>query len=142
MCAGSMEKLHESSCAFPKQKPLYLSNKNAGWSSLVARQAHNLKAVGSNPTPATQTKSVAWTYILQNPEGRFYVGMTTDLDQRVRDHNDGISKWTKHRGPWDLVWSQECATIGEARKLENKIKHQGRGDGFFKLTGLGRFSGS
>ena len=25
----------------------------AGWSSLVARQAHNLKAVGSNPTPAT-----------------------------------------------------------------------------------------
>src|ERR1700761_8061720 len=25
----------------------------AGWSSPVARQAHNLKAVGSNPTPAT-----------------------------------------------------------------------------------------
>ena len=28
----------------------------AGWSSLVARQAHNLKAVGSNPTPATNLK--------------------------------------------------------------------------------------
>ena len=26
----------------------------AGWSSLVARQAHNLKAVGSNPTPAIE----------------------------------------------------------------------------------------
>ncbi len=26
----------------------------AGWSSLVARQAHNLKVVGSNPTPATR----------------------------------------------------------------------------------------
>lgn len=26
----------------------------AGWSSLVARQAHNLKAVGSNPAPATK----------------------------------------------------------------------------------------
>ena len=25
----------------------------AGWSSQVARQAHNLKVVGSNPTPAT-----------------------------------------------------------------------------------------
>ena len=24
----------------------------AGWSSLVAREAHNLEAVGSNPTPA------------------------------------------------------------------------------------------
>ena len=27
---------------------------DAGWSSLVARQAHNLKVVGSNPTPATK----------------------------------------------------------------------------------------
>ncbi len=28
----------------------------AGWSSLVARQAHNLKVVGSNPTPAPNFK--------------------------------------------------------------------------------------
>src|SRR5216683_5308428 len=28
----------------------------AGWSSPVARQAHNLKVVGSNPTPATIIK--------------------------------------------------------------------------------------
>ena len=28
----------------------------AGWSSPVARQAHNLKVVGSNPTPATKFK--------------------------------------------------------------------------------------
>jgi uncharacterized membrane protein YhaH (DUF805 family) len=29
-------------------------NVDAGWSSPVARQAHNLKVVGSNPTPATK----------------------------------------------------------------------------------------
>jgi hypothetical protein len=29
----------------------------AGWSSPVARQAHNLKVVGSNPTPATNKTS-------------------------------------------------------------------------------------
>jgi hypothetical protein len=29
------------------------SHFDAGWSSPVARQAHNLKVVGSNPTPAT-----------------------------------------------------------------------------------------
>ncbi len=29
----------------------------AGWSSLVARRAHNPKAVGSNPTPATKIKA-------------------------------------------------------------------------------------
>ena len=33
----------------------------AGWSSPVARQAHNLKVVGSNPTPATNTKSAPAT---------------------------------------------------------------------------------
>jgi hypothetical protein len=27
----------------------------AGWSSPVARQAHNLKATGSNPVPATKS---------------------------------------------------------------------------------------
>ena len=28
---------------------------NAGWSSLVARQAHNLKVGSSNPSPATKS---------------------------------------------------------------------------------------
>ncbi len=31
-----------------------LERGNAGWSSPVARQAHNLKVVGSNPAPATK----------------------------------------------------------------------------------------
>jgi hypothetical protein len=33
--------------------------KNAGWSSLVARQAHNLKVAGSNPAPATNFRMMA-----------------------------------------------------------------------------------
>ena len=33
----------------------------AGWSSPAARQAHNLKVVGSNPTPATNMNSVIQT---------------------------------------------------------------------------------
>ncbi len=32
-------------------------NSNAGWSSLVARRAHNPKVVGSNPAPATTLKT-------------------------------------------------------------------------------------
>ena len=31
----------------------HVLNNAAGWSSLVARRAHNPKVVGSNPTPAT-----------------------------------------------------------------------------------------
>src|SRR5438045_6744274 len=35
------------------------SDVGAGWSSPVARQAHNLKVAGSNPAPATNVKSLA-----------------------------------------------------------------------------------
>src|SRR5215467_4552827 len=34
--------------------PVKQYSPDAGWSSPVARQAHNLKVVGSNPTPATK----------------------------------------------------------------------------------------
>src|SRR5262245_19310154 len=38
---------------------------DAGWSSPVARQAHNLKVVGSNPTPATNSfNALAGNYSL------------------------------------------------------------------------------
>ena len=85
---------------------------------------------------------MAWVYVIQNTEGRFYIGMTTDLEKRLKDHNSGISKWTKHRGPWKLIWSHQCPTIGEARKLENQLKRQGRGSGFYKAIGLTPPSGS
>ena len=41
---------------------------------------------------------MAWVYVIQNVEGRFYIGMTTDLEERLSDHNNGVSKWTQHRG--------------------------------------------
>ncbi len=34
---------------------------DAGWSSLVARRAHNPKVVGSNPAPATNIKLEVFT---------------------------------------------------------------------------------
>lgn len=42
----------------------------AGWSSPVARQAHNLKVVGSNPTPATNLICKASSV---DPAGGFFV---------------------------------------------------------------------
>ena len=38
-----------------RSKKYYLTWIAAGWSSLVARRAHNPKVVGSNPAPATKT---------------------------------------------------------------------------------------
>jgi len=85
---------------------------------------------------------MAWVYVIQNSEGRFYIGMTTDLEERLLDHNNGVSNWTKHRGPWKLIWSQKCSSVGEARKLESRPKRQGRGSGFYRMIGITPPSGS
>ena len=49
-------------------RPLY--SDTAGWSSPVARQAHNLKAAGSNPAPATKFKPPS------NPLGGFLFALS------------------------------------------------------------------
>src|SRR5580692_10617835 len=38
---------------------------SAGWSSPVARQAHNLKAAGSNPAPATKFADISYLHYTQ-----------------------------------------------------------------------------
>jgi predicted GIY-YIG superfamily endonuclease len=43
---------------------------------------------------------MAWVYVVQNAEGRFYIGMTTDLEQRLIDHNTGLS--TLDQAPWPM----------------------------------------
>jgi hypothetical protein len=45
----------------------------AGWSSPVARQAHNLKVIGSNPIPATKQASDFMRFSESRPRGGFFV---------------------------------------------------------------------
>ena len=81
-------------------------------------------------------------YVIQNPIGRFYIGLGGDVTGRLQQHNSGVSKWTRHRGPWKLVWESEALTLAEARKLENYLKRQKGGSGFYEFTGLRRSLGS
>ena len=81
-------------------------------------------------------------YVIQNPDGRFYIGLSDDPERRMVEHNTGVSKWTKGKGPWTLVWTSEAKSLTAARQLENLLKKQKGGDGFFRLTRLRRSSGS
>jgi putative endonuclease len=66
-----------------------------------------------------------WTYIIQNPAGRFYIGQTDDLSTRIRNHNrtDKIAgKFTRKNGPWILIWSQEHPNRSSAIRREREIK--------------------
>ena len=81
-------------------------------------------------------------YVLQNAARRYYIGLTQDVALRLQQHNTGISTWTSSRGPWALVWTSHLLTLTDARKLENLLKRQKGGVGFYQRTGLPRSSGS
>jgi putative endonuclease len=74
-------------------------------------------------------------YVIRNTAGRFYIGLSENVSIRLEQHNQGISKWTRHRGPWSLIWTSEFLSLSDARKLENRLKRQKGGVGFRFLTG-------
>jgi putative endonuclease len=77
-------------------------------------------------------------YVIENRAGRHYIGFSENVGNRVQQHNDGVSNWTRAKGPWKLMWISEMMSLSDARKLENKLKRQGRGSGFYTITGLPR----
>lgn len=54
--------------------------------------------------------------------GRYYVGSTQDLEDRMARHNGGRSKATKGGVPWKLVHSETFSTRAEAVHREGAIK--------------------
>jgi putative endonuclease len=62
-------------------------------------------------------------YVLLNLDsGRYYTGHTADLTQRVGQHNQGLTKSTKNRGCWELIYKEEFATRAEAMRREKYLK--------------------
>ena len=67
---------------------------------------------------------MSWTvYILQCADGTLYTGITNDLERRMAEHEAGQgAKYTKGRGPLQLVHQEICQSRGLASKRENEIK--------------------
>ncbi len=77
---------------------------------------------------------MSWVYILKNEIGQLYIGSTVDLLQRVSDHKDGYSPFTSKMGLVELIFSQEYATLSEARSIERKLKRLKRRDYIEKIV--------
>ena len=60
-----------------------------------------------------------------------YVGMTQNLDQRIRRHNNGYEKTTKPYKPFKLIHREVYPSRIEARKREKYLK-SGVGKEFLK----------
>jgi putative endonuclease len=64
-----------------------------------------------------------YVYILECSDGTLYTGITTDLDKRVKTHNNGKgAKYTKARLPVVLKASFEAEDRSTASKEEYRIK--------------------
>ena len=63
-----------------------------------------------------------YVYILENKEGRHYIGSSEELELRLKRHNQNSVRSTKGKGPFRLVHKEEFNTRTEARKRENQIK--------------------
>ncbi|MCL5031367.1 MAG: GIY-YIG nuclease family protein [Bacteroidetes bacterium] len=60
-----------------------------------------------------------------------YVGMTSNLEERLKRHNNGYERTTKPYKPFKLIYSEVYTTRVEARKREKYFK-SGIGKEFLK----------
>ena len=62
-------------------------------------------------------------YILCCADNTLYTGWTTDLEGRIKAHNAGTgAKYTRGRGPVELVYSEELPDKQAAMQREYAIK--------------------
>ena len=66
---------------------------------------------------------INYTYILRCKDGSLYTGWTNDLENRLKMHNSGLgAKYTKGRGPCELVYFETFDNKNDALKREYAIK--------------------
>jgi putative endonuclease len=73
---------------------------------------------------ATKEKAPEWfLYILKCRDNTFYTGITTDLERRLEQHNNGTaSRCTRSRLPVVRVYQETCADRSDALKRECAVK--------------------
>ena len=73
-----------------------------------------------------------YTYILKSEkDGRCYTGSTKDLRKRLKQHNDGLSTYTKGKGPFKIIYYEACLLEDKARSREIYLK-SGMGKRYLK----------
>lgn len=64
-----------------------------------------------------------WTvYLLLGNQKIIYTGITNDLENRLRQHKNGLSKFTKKFSDLSLIYTENYKTSSEAAKREKEIK--------------------
>ena len=83
-----------------------------------------------SPALFGETMDRIWNvYILRCGDGSLYTGISTDVTRRLEEHSSGKgAKYTRSRGPLELVYTEECSDKSAALKRELEIKTLSRAD--------------
>lgn len=75
-----------------------------------------------------------YVYIIRSiATGRYYIGSSTNWENRLRQHNMGRVRFTRAYVPWAIVRVEELPDRPAALKREYQIKSYKGGDAFKKL---------
>ena len=67
-----------------------------------------------------------YVYILRSlKDSKRYIGITTDPDRRLYEHNTGLVLSTKGRRPFVRIYLEKCINRQAARKREKYFKSGG-----------------
>jgi putative endonuclease len=75
--------------------------------------------------PLAEPEKQFFVYVLgsqRKDDRRTYVGWTTDLERRLRQHNSGVGAKSTRGREWLLLYSESCTTRNEAMSLEWHLK--------------------
>ena len=72
-----------------------------------------------------------YVYVLKNKDGDIYIGYTSDLKQRLKNHNSGRNVSTRgHK--WQLVYYEAYLSKQDAYKREQNLKKHGQAKRWLK----------
>jgi putative endonuclease len=64
-----------------------------------------------------------YVYIIKSKKNsRLYTGYSSDLKQRVAEHNSGKSTYTRNLRPWVLVYYEAYLSKLDAQQREKSLK--------------------
>jgi len=70
-------------------------------------------------------EKIYYVYILYSAKiDQYYVGISSDPENRLFYHNLGLKGWTKRGVPWELVFTKSYPFKESAGQVERYIKSQ------------------
>lgn len=68
--------------------------------------------------------NVSWyVYLLRCGDGSLYCGIARDVEHRLQAHRNGTgAKYTRGRGPLELVYREQCQDHSAALRRELEVK--------------------